>query len=72
MIQICENCLREIRGGARYIERIIFSVKCIFSVLLKVNKRNCRTQHSERPAVILKIYRHLPTLVLGSLYRGTK
>ncbi len=44
-----QNCRTELRNDGGYLERIIFSDECKFSLSGKVNKQNCRIWGTERP-----------------------
>ena len=39
---LAQYCRRELRNDAEYLERIIFSDECTFSLSGSVNKQNCR------------------------------
>ena len=48
-LRFAQYCRRELRNDPRFLERIVFSDECKFSLCGKVNKENCRIRGSERP-----------------------
>ncbi len=64
MFNFARNCRTELRNDAGYLERIIFSDECKFSVSGKVNKQNCRIWGTERPNQVYETLHNSPSLMV--------
>ena len=63
-LEFAQHCRRELRNDTRYLQRIIFSDECNFSVLRRVTKQNCRLWGTERPTEVHEVTRHSPTVMV--------
>ncbi len=59
-----QNCRTELRNDAGYLERIIFSDECKFSLSGKVNKQNCRIWGTERPNQVYETLHNSPSVMV--------
>ena len=54
----------ELRNDAGYLERIVFSDECKFSLFGSVNKQNCRIRRNERPNEVYETFQNSPSVMV--------
>ena len=59
-----QYCRRELGNGAGYLERIVFSDECKFSLSESVNKQNCGIWGSECPNELYEMLQNTPSVMV--------
>ena len=63
-IRFAQSCRRELRNDAGYLNRIVFSDECKFSLSGVVNKQNCRIWGTERPNEVYETLHNSPSVMV--------
>ena len=63
-LNFAQYCRRELRRDTGYLERIIFSDECKFSLSGKVNKQNFRIWGTERPNEVYETLHNSPSVLI--------
>lgn len=62
--QFAQYCRRELRNDSQYLNRVLFSDECQFSLSGSVNKQNCRVWGTERPNLVFDTPQNSPSVMV--------